>query len=95
MKRAFSFLLIALLLCSLAVHATAAGETVVYTSDSSFVAGGTVKVNEQKTKQNIMDPGKNDDQSDKGMSRWGILLIALAAAGAGVGITVLVLKKKK
>lgn len=62
MKRAFSFLLIALLLCSLAVPATAAGETVVYTSDSSFVAGGTVKVNEQKTKQNIMDLGKNSDE---------------------------------
>lgn len=73
----------------------AATEPAVYTSDSSFVDGGTVKVNEQKTKQNIMDLGKNADQSDKGMSRWGILLIAVAAAGAGVGITVAVLKKKK
>ena len=59
MKKAFSIILSLLLLCSLAVPAMAAGETVVYTSDSSFVAGGTVKVNEQKTKQNIMDLGKN------------------------------------
>ena len=55
MKKAFSIILSLLLLCSLAVTAMAAGETVVYTSDSSFVAGGTVKVNEQKTMQNIMD----------------------------------------
>ena len=59
MKKAFSIILSLVLLCSLAVPAMAAGETVVYTSDSSFVAGGTVKVNEQKTKQNIMDLGKN------------------------------------
>ena len=59
MKKAFSIILSLLLLCSIAVPAMAAGETVVYTSDSSFVAGGTVKVNEQKTKQNIMDLGKN------------------------------------
>ena len=59
MKKAFSIILSLLLLCSLAVPAMAAGETVVYTSDSSFVAGGTVKVNEQKTEQNIMDLGKN------------------------------------
>ena len=59
MKKAFSIILSLLLLCSLAVPVMAAGETVVYTSDSSFVAGGTVKVNEQKTKQNIMDLGKN------------------------------------
>ena len=59
MKKAFSIILSLLLLCSIAVSAMAAGETVVYTSDSSFVAGGTVKVNEQKTKQNIMNLGKN------------------------------------
>ena len=59
MKKAFSIILSLVLLCSLAVPAMAAGETVVYTSDSSFVAGGTVKVNEQKTQQNIMDLGKN------------------------------------
>lgn len=47
------------MICSLAVPAMAATEPVVYTSDSSFVAGGTVKVNEQKTQQNIMDLGKN------------------------------------
>lgn len=59
MKKAINIILSLVLLCSLAVPAMAAGETVVYTSDSSFVAGGTVKVNEQKTKQNIMDLGKN------------------------------------
>lgn len=62
MKKAFSIILSLVLLCSLAVPAMAAGETVVYTSDSSFVAGGTVKVNEQKTKQNIIDLGKNADE---------------------------------
>lgn len=59
MKKAINIILSLVLLCSLAVPVMAAGETVVYTSDSSFVAGGTVKVNEQKTKQNIMDLGKN------------------------------------
>ena len=57
MKKAITFILSLVFLCSLAVPAMAAGETVVYMSDSSFVAGGTVKVNEQKTKQNIMDLG--------------------------------------
>ena len=59
MKKAINIILSLVLLCSLAVPVMAAGETVVYTSDSSFVAGGTVKVNEQKTMQNIMDLGKN------------------------------------
>ena len=59
MKKTITFILSLVFLCSLAVPAMAAGETVVYTSDSSFVAGGTVKVNEQKTKQNIMDLGRN------------------------------------
>ena len=59
MKKAINIILSLVLLCSIGVPAMAAGETVVYTSDSSFVAGGTVKVNEQKTKQNIMDLGKN------------------------------------
>ena len=48
MKKAFSIILSLVPLCSLAVSAMAATEPVVYTSDSSFVAGGTVKVNEQK-----------------------------------------------
>ena len=59
MKKAINIILSLVLLCSLAVPVMAAGETVVYTSDSSFVVGGTVKVNEQKTMQNIMDLGKN------------------------------------
>jgi len=59
MKKAFSIILSLVLLCSLAVPAMAATEAVVYTSDTSFVVGGTVKVNEQKTQQNIMDLGKN------------------------------------
>lgn len=59
MKKAINIILSLVLLCSLAVPAMAANEVVAYTSDSSFVAGGTVKVNEQKTKQNIMDLGKN------------------------------------
>ena len=39
MKKAFSIILSLVLLCSLAVPAMAANEPVVYTSDSSFVAG--------------------------------------------------------
>lgn len=62
MKKAINIILSLVLLCSIAVPAMAANEAVVYTSDSSFVAGGTVKVNEQKTKQNIMDLGKNSDE---------------------------------
>ena len=59
MRKLLTFILTLAMICSLAVPAMAANEAVVYTSDSSFVAGGTVKVNEQKTKQNIMDLGKN------------------------------------
>lgn len=59
MRKLLTFILTLVMICSLAVPAMAATEPVVYTSDSSFVAGGTVKVNEQKTKQNIMDLGKN------------------------------------
>ena len=59
MKKLIALLLLAALVAMLAIPAMAANEVVVYTSDSSFVAGGTVKVNEQKTMQNIMDLGKN------------------------------------
>ena len=62
MKKLLTFILTLVMIFSLAVPAMAATEPVVYTSDSSFVAGGTVKVNEQKTKQNIMDLGKNADE---------------------------------
>ena len=59
MIKLLTFILTLVMIFSLAVPAMAATKPVVYTSDSSFVAGGTVKVNEQKTKQNIMDLGKN------------------------------------
>ena len=59
MRKILTFILTLVMICSLAVPVMAANEPVVYTSDSSFVAGGTVKVNEQKTQQNIMDLGKN------------------------------------
>ena len=59
MRKLLTFILTLVMICSLAVPAMAANEAVVYTSDSSFVAGGTVKVNKLKTQQNIMDLGKN------------------------------------
>lgn len=59
MRKILTFILTLVMICSIAVPAMAANEVVAYTSDSSFVAGGTVKVNEQKTEQNIMDLGKN------------------------------------
>ena len=62
MKKAFSIILSLVLLCSLAVPATAANATVVFTSDSSFTAGSTVKVDDLKTRQNIIDLGKNSGE---------------------------------
>ena len=43
----------------LAIPAMAANAVVAYTGDSSFDVGGTVKVDELKTKRNIMDLGKD------------------------------------
>lgn len=62
MKQAIAFILSLVLLCSLAVPAmAAAGEAIVYTSDSSFVAGGTVKVDKEKTMANIYSNGTSDE----------------------------------
>ncbi len=59
MKKAISILLSLLFICAFAVPVMAADEAVVFTSNSSFVVGGTVKVDELKTQQNIMDLGKD------------------------------------
>lgn len=47
---------------SLATLSVAAAEAVAYTADSVFDAGGTVTVDITKTRQNIMDLGKNSDE---------------------------------
>ena len=62
MKRIIYLLLSVVLLLAFAVPTMAAGEAVVYTSKSSFTVGGTVKIDEMKTKQNIMDLGKSSDE---------------------------------
>lgn len=54
MKKVFSFVLIALLLCSFTVPVMAEDGVVAFTTDSSFTVGGTVKVDESKTIENIM-----------------------------------------
>ena len=59
MMKLLTFILTLVMIFSLAVPAMASNEAVVYTSDSSFVAGGTVKVDQMNTQQNIMDLGKN------------------------------------
>ncbi len=59
MKKLISALLLAALMAMLVIPAIAADEVVAYTGNSNFDVGGTVKVDEMKTEQAIMDLGKN------------------------------------
>ena len=62
MKRFISLLLIAMLLAAFAVPASAASMEVCFTDDSSFVVGGTVKVDIMKTMTSISaDPSCTSD----------------------------------
>lgn len=62
MKKILSLVLIAVILTVLAVPVSAADMQVCFTSDSSFVAGGTVKVDKYKTMDSInADPSCTSD----------------------------------
>lgn len=62
MKKALYFLLAILLLSALTLPVTAeAGEAIVFTSDSSFDVGGTVKVDKGKTFDIVMNKGSSEE----------------------------------
>lgn len=62
MKRIVCMIVCALLMAALVVPAAAANMTVVFTSDSKFEAGGTVKVDVMATQQSVMnDPSVTAD----------------------------------
>jgi len=62
MKKAICVLFSLLLLCAFALPVSAAEEALVYTADSVFSVGGTVRVDEVKTRQKIMEIGKNAEE---------------------------------
>jgi len=59
MKKTICLILSVLLFFSLAIPAMAADVAVAFTSDSGFTVGDTVKVDDLKTRQNIIDLGKD------------------------------------
>jgi len=59
MRKLMAILLLSSIVAMLAIPAMAANAVVAYTDNSSFDVGGTVKVDELKTKRNIMDLGKD------------------------------------
>lgn len=62
MKKLTVLVLCLLFMNALTLSAMAAEEAVAFSSDSSFVAGGTVKVDDMKTRHNIMDLGADAAQ---------------------------------
>lgn len=59
MKKVFSLLLCLLMLLSLTIPTLAADDVLTFTTDSKFELGGTAKVDGMKTRQAIMDLGKD------------------------------------
>ena len=59
MRKMLAILLLSAIVAMLAIPAVAANEVIAYADNSSFDVGGTVKVDELKTKRNIMDLGKD------------------------------------
>lgn len=59
MRKMLAILLLSAIVAMLAIPAVAANAVIAYADNSSFDVGGTVKVDELKTKRNIIDLGKD------------------------------------